>query len=63
MDNYRAVEIAEGFGEPADSEEEQIAAWQHLIDSGLAWKLQGRFGRTAASLIDSGVCHAKGEAS
>lgn len=54
MDNYTAVSIAEGFED--GSEQEQIEAWQHLIDTGLCWTLQGWFGRTAESLIDSGVC-------
>ena len=53
---YDAVGIAEGFVE-ADSEEQQIEAWQYLIDTGLAWSLQGWFGRTARGLIEQGVCH------
>jgi len=56
MDNYTAVGICEGFVE-SDDEEHQIEAWQHLIDTGLAWTLQGSFGRTARILIDEGVCH------
>jgi hypothetical protein len=55
MDNYTATGLAEGFIE-ADSEEQVIEAWQHLIDTGLAWQLQGWFGRTAMHLIESGVC-------
>ena len=55
MDNYRAVAIAEGF-EEADTVQELVAAWQHLIDTGLAWRLQGHFGRTAQRLINEGVC-------
>jgi len=59
MTNYTAVSIAEGFcgGENA-TEEQQIEAWQHLIDTGLAWSLQGWFGRHATSLIEQGVCTA-----
>lgn len=58
MDNYRAVEIAEGFGDPPVDKREVIAAWQHLIDTGLAWSLQGWFGRQARELIEKDVCFA-----
>ena len=54
MDNYTAAGIAEGFIE-ADSEEQVIEAWQTLVDTGLAWQLQGWFGRTAQQLINQGV--------
>jgi len=55
MDSYTAVGIAEGFIE-SESEEEVIEAWQTLINTGLAWSLQGWFGRTARNLIDNGIC-------
>ena len=60
MDAYLATAIAEGFceGEGA-SEEQQLEAWQYLIDTGLCWQLQGCFGRQAERLIEAGVCHAK----
>ncbi len=59
--DFDATMIAEGVQEPAgDTDEEKeanyLAAWQHLIDTGLAWKLQGWFGRRAAALIDEGHC-------
>ena len=54
MDNYTAVGLAEGFVE-ADSEEQVIAAWQHLHDTGLAYQLQGSFGRMAKDLLDNGI--------
>jgi len=56
MSNFTATMIAEGVDE-ASSEEEYFEAWQHLIDTGLAWSLQGWFGRTAADLIEGGYCH------
>lgn len=57
MDNYTAVGLAEGFID-AESEEQVIDAWQHLIDTGLCWRLQGWFGRTASDLINRGICSA-----
>lgn len=56
MTPYRAVAIAEGFdGGDEFDEETVIAAWQYLHDTGLAYQLQGWFGRTAQSLIAKGV--------
>ena len=45
MTNFEAVGIAEGT--ESATEDQQIQAWQHLIDTGLAWSLQGWFGRNA----------------
>ena len=56
MDQYTAVGLAEGFIESND-EDQIIEAWQHLIDTGLAWQLQGFFGRGATDLIRRGVCN------
>ena len=54
LTNYKATMIAEGVQEP-DYPEQYIEAWQHLIDTGLVWKLQGWFGRTAQTLISEGI--------
>ena len=54
MTNFEAVGIAEGI--ESATEDQQIEAWQHLSDTGLAWSLQGWFGRNAEELINQGIC-------
>ncbi len=54
MDTYTAVGLAEGFIE-AESEQQVIEAWQYLHDTGIAYQLQGWFGRTAQHLLNLGV--------
>ena len=56
MTDFDAIMIAEGAVNNEISQEEYLAAWQHLINTGLAWRLQGWFGRTASLLIDDGYC-------
>ena len=58
MNNYEAVGIAEGFIE-AESEEQVIKAYQYLVNTGLAWTLQGQFGRNANHLIEQGLVKVK----
>ena len=38
--------------------DEIVDLFQGLIDSGVAWRLQGHYGRTAKTLIETGWCHA-----
>ena len=37
-------------------QEELVAFFQELIDSGMVWKLQGHYGRTAKALIQGNLC-------
>jgi len=60
MNTYEATMIAEGV-EETDTPEEYYAAWQHLIDTGVCWQLQGFYGRTATQFINEGLCHPSGE--
>lgn len=54
MNALQAIYIIEGTVE-AESEEQHIEAWQYLVDTGMAWQLQGFYGRTAQQLINQGV--------
>lgn len=59
MDDFTATMIAEGVEEA--SKERQLEAWQHLVDTGMAWRLQGWFGRTATRLIEAGMIRRSGK--
>lgn len=59
MTDFDAAMIFDGAWEMTShepTEENFIAAAQQLIDTGLAWRLQGRVGRTCADLIEQGLC-------
>ena len=47
-----AVEDPESFGM---TEQDLKDTWQGLVDSGMAWKMQGWYGRQAQALLDAGV--------
>lgn len=55
MEAFHAIELVEGFGPSPGSEDELVEAWQYLHDSGLAYQLQGSYGRMAQSLLAAGV--------
>ena len=54
MSTYEAIGLAEGFIE-AESEDQIIEAWQYLHDTGLAYRMQGWYGRMAQAMIEEGV--------
>ena len=38
------------------NEQEMISFFQDLINNGMAWSLQGHYGRVAMALIEEGHC-------
>ena len=48
-----AILIAEGEMEPTPTMS-YVDAWQHLVNTGEVWKLQGWFGRAAFRMISDG---------
>ena len=56
LTTYDCCAIIEGFDGEPHTEDEVIEAFQHLIDTGVVWTLQGFYGRTAHRLIELGLC-------
>ncbi len=52
MDDFTAIDIIES-GDA--TEDEYLAAFQQLVNSGIVWKLQGVYGRWASRLLDAGL--------
>ena len=68
LDDFTASLIADGCWDLAGvkvselgldkAEKLYVKAYQHLIDTGLCWQLQGRISREAIHLISKGDCFA-----
>jgi hypothetical protein len=50
---YNATMIAEGAMDETN-DMSYIQAWQHLVDTGVVWELQGWMGRAAFRMISDG---------
>lgn len=47
-----ALEDPESYGL---TEKQTLAVWQHGVDTGVVWHLQGFYGRTASDLLERGL--------
>lgn len=56
VNDFNSVDFIIGYEAGALGEEEVVEGFQQLIDSGIVWSLQGHYGRTAATLINAGLC-------
>jgi len=51
----RITELMMMYESEGLSEDETVELFQHLVDSGMAWSLQGFYGRQAMALIEMGL--------
>ena len=56
--NYDSLSAMLAFEQGELDREPALELFQYLVDTGLAWKLQGFYGRTAAVLINEGLIEA-----
>lgn len=61
MDVFTACSIIEGFSGEESTPQQILEAWAFLIKSGMAFKLQGSYGRGATSMIENGYITKDGE--
>lgn len=55
------VGLITAFESGEASEQETLELFAELIRSGMAWQLQGSYGRAAAALIEEGIISEGGE--
>ena len=50
------VDLISRYEEQGLEEADAVRLFQHLIDTGMAWGLQGFYGRAAMQYIEAGLC-------
>jgi hypothetical protein len=55
VDQTNMLDAIIAFEQGELDEDGVVELFQHLVDTGLAWQLQGFYGRTAADLIEAGL--------
>lgn len=54
--SFDTVEFTMAYEGGELAKDEVVSGFQELINSGLAWKLEGQYGRMATQLIEQGLC-------
>lgn len=55
--NFSLADFLMRYEEGEVTEDEMLEGFQYLVNSGLAWQLQGSYGREAQRLINQGLIH------
>ena len=53
-EQYPLVEKIIDYEQGELSDDDTVVLFQHLVNTGLAWTLQGHYGRTATDMIEDG---------
>ena len=54
MSSYDTVSAIIAYEQGDLDEDDTLELFQHLVDNGMAWSLQGHYGRTVKHLIEAG---------
>lgn len=54
-ENYDVVGQVIAYETGELSDDDTVTLFQHLVNTGVAWQLQGHYGRTAQAMLDAGV--------
>ena len=51
----RLVDLLIAYDESQVTQDEEVALFEHLVETGVCWQLSGHYQRVAATLIEAGL--------